>query len=45
MIIKSVSGAYPVGEVLAIRCIVAYGRRSPLYFDGGVALRGGARAG
>ena len=45
VIIKSVSGAYPVGEVLAIRCIVAYPPLLAfLYFDGGLAaLRGGRK--
>ena len=45
VIIKSVSGAYPVGEVLAIRCVVAYGPLFAfLYFDGGLAaLRGGRK--
>jgi drug/metabolite transporter (DMT)-like permease len=45
VIIKKYSGAYPVGEVLAIRCIVAYGPLFAfLYFDGGLAaLRGGRK--
>jgi drug/metabolite transporter (DMT)-like permease len=45
VIIKSVSGNYPVSEVLAIRCIVAFGPLLAfLYFDGGLAaLRGGRK--
>jgi drug/metabolite transporter (DMT)-like permease len=45
VIIKKYSGSYPVGEVLAIRCVVAYGPLFAfLYFDGGLAaLRGGRK--